>query len=238
MLSKLQLGDLSIHVEQKNIKNIHLSVYPPDGMVKIAAPLSMSLDTIRVFAISKRAWIYQQQQKLQAQERQTPRDFIERESHYFKGGRYLLKLIEHQKPAKVELNHQTICLYVRPNTSPEKREAIMDKWYRQQLKNQIPELIEKYEKLMGVKVKEFGIKKMKTKWGTCSIDAGRIWLNLKLIKKPGHCLEYIVVHEMVHLLERHHNARFVAYMDTFLPGWRSHKQELNQFILNHADWNY
>jgi predicted metal-dependent hydrolase len=115
---------------------------------------------------------------------------------------------------------------------------IMNEWYRQQLKKQVPDLIEKYEKLMDVKVNEFGIKKMKTKWGTCNINAQRIWLNLELIKKPEHCLEYIVVHEMVHLLERHHNARFIAYMDKFLPQWRSHKQELNQFILNHADWSY
>jgi predicted metal-dependent hydrolase len=238
VVSQLQLGELSIRVEQKNIKNIHLSVYPPDGKVKISAPLSMSLDTIRIFAISKRAWIGKQQQKFQAQERETPRDFIERESHYFKGRRYLLQIVEHSKAAKVELNHQTITLFVRPNTSLEKRDMIMNEWYRQQLKKQVPDLIEKYEKLMDVKVNEFGIKKMKTKWGTCNINAQRIWLNLELIKKPEHCLEYIVVHEMVHLLERHHNARFIAYMDKFLPQWRSHKQELNQFILNHADWSY
>jgi predicted metal-dependent hydrolase len=235
---QLQLGELSIYVEQKNIKNIHLSVYPPDGRVKVSAPLSMSLDTIRVFLISKRSWIAKQQQKFQAQQRETPRDFIERESHYFKGLRYLLHVVEHSKAAKVELNHQTITLFVRPNTSLEKRQLIISEWYRQQLKAQLPKLIDKYEKLMGVKVNEFGIKKMKTKWGTCNITAGRIWLNLELMKKPEHCLEYVVVHEMVHLLERHHNARFIAYMDKFLPQWRSHKQELNQFILNHADWNY
>ena len=237
MISQLQLGELSIHVEQKNIKNIHLSVYPPDGKVKISAPLSMSLDTIRVFAISKRTWIHKQQQKFQAQERQTSRDFIERESHYFKGRRYLLQVVEHSKPSKVELNHQTITLFVRPNTPIEKRAAIIDAWYRKQLKKQIPNLIEKYENLIGVKVNEFGIKKMKTKWGTCNIPAKRIWLNLELIKKPEHCLEYVVVHEMVHLLERHHNSQFKAYMDQFLPQWRSHKQELNQFILNYAEWD-
>lgn len=229
MISQIQLGDLTIHIEQKNIKNIHLRVYPPDGKVKVSAPSFMSQDSIRLFLISKRDWIVKQQQKIQAKTQPIARDFVDHEQHYFKGQRYPLQIIEHQKIAKVELSSHSMTLFVRPDFSSEQRGNIINAWYRQQLKVQIPKLIAKYEPIMGVKVHEFGIKKMKTKWGTCNVHAKRIWLNLELIKKPEHCLEYVVVHEMVHLLEPSHNARFAAYMDKFMPQWRSHKQELNQF---------
>ncbi|MFK5948934.1 MAG: SprT family zinc-dependent metalloprotease [Methylococcales bacterium] len=236
MASELQLGDLTIQVLKKDIKNVHLSVYPPNGRVKVSAPKSMPLDTLRVFVISKLTWIRKQQQKLQAQAREAARDYIERESHYFKGERYLLKVVEHNHPPKILLDHQAITLYIRPKTSTEKRAVILNDWYRAQLKQQIPELITKYEKLMGVSVNEFGVKKMKTKWGTCNPIAQRIWLNLELAKKPPELLEYVVVHEMAHLLERSHNRRFVLLMDKFMPKWKFYKDELNRLPISHVNW--
>ncbi|MEE9338709.1 MAG: SprT family zinc-dependent metalloprotease [Methylococcaceae bacterium] len=236
MVSELQLGDLTIQVLKKDIKNVHLSVYPPNGRVKVSAPKSMPLDTLRVFVISKLTWIRKQQQKLQAQAREAARDYIERESHYFRGERYLLKIIEHNHSPKIVLDHQAITLYIRPNTLAEKRASILNDWYRGQLKQQIPELITKHEKLMGVSVKEFGVKKMKTKWGTCNPIAQRIWLNLELAKKPPELLEYVVVHEMVHLLERSHNRRFILLMDKFMPKWKFYKDELNRLPVSHVDW--
>lgn len=237
-MEQLQLGDLTIEVEQKDIKNIHLSVHPPVGKVKIAAPIRMDLDTIRVYALSKLSWIRKQQEKLRGQEREAPREFINRESHYYKGKRYLLEIIEIDAAPRIELKHRTIELYVRPGTNMEKRQSIIDEWYRAQLKRTLPQLIEYWEEQINVAVNEFGIKKMKTKWGSCNREAKRIWLNLELAKKPPECLEYIVIHEMVHLLERNHNDRFIAYMDKFLPKWRFYKEELNRLPVKHENWDY
>ena len=235
---KMILGDMSVDVVQKDIKNIHLSVYPPTGRVRISAPLRLDLDTIRVYAISKISWIKKQQDKLHSQQRETPRDYITRESHFYLGKRYLLKVIEHDEPAKVILKHSAIDMYIRPNTDTKKRQVILEDWYRRKLKEIVPEMIAKWEKKMRVEVVSFGIKKMRTKWGTCNIEAKRIWLNLELAKKPVHCLQYILIHEMVHLLERRHNERFIAYMDKFLPQWRAYKEELNRFPISHVEWNY
>ena len=237
-MEQLKLGDITIDVVQKNIKNIHLSVHPPTGRVRISAPSRMDLDTIRVFALSKLGWIKKQQIKLRNQERETPREFINRESHYFNGKRYLLKVIERDAAPKVVLKHSTIELYVRPKTDTKKREAILNEWYRQKLKETVPSLIETWEKKARVQVKEFGIKRMRTKWGTCNRQAKRIWLNLELAKKPPECLEYIVVHEMVHLLERKHNDRFIDLMTEFMPKWRFYKDALNRLPISHVDWNY
>ncbi|TVL98577.1 MAG: metal-dependent hydrolase [Candidatus Brocadia sp. WS118] len=237
-MQQIKLGDINIDVVHKDIKNLHLSVYPPSGKVRISAPLRMDLDTIRVFAISKLGWIKKQQAKLREQEREAPREYLNRESHYYLGKRYLLKIIEHHAPPKVVLKHNTLELYLRENTSAEKSKAVLENWYRQKLKELIPQYINKWEKTINVEVKEFGIKKMKTKWGACNREAGRIWLNLELAKKPRHCLEYIIVHEMVHLLERKHNEIFIAYMDKFLPQWRSYKEELNKSPLRHENWSY
>ena len=198
----------------------------------------MDMDTIRVYAISKLSWIKKQQTKLQNQEREAPRDFINRESHYFKGQHYLMKVIEENAPPKVILQHKTIELYVRPGTYTEKRKAILDNWYRMKLKETVAAIIEKWEMIINVQVNEFGIRKMKTKWGTCNRAAKRIWLNLELAKKPVECLEYIAVHEMVHLLERNHNDRFVSLMDEFMPKWRFFKDELNRLPVRHEGWNY
>ncbi|MFY0600709.1 MAG: M48 family metallopeptidase [Cyclobacteriaceae bacterium] len=237
-MQQIELGNISIDVEQKNVKNIHLSVYPPNGKVRIAAPSKMDLDTIRVFAISKLQWIKKQQESLQSQVRETPREYINRESHYFLGKRYLLKVVEQKGRPRIEIDHKYIHLLIRPNTDYQKRKEILDSWYRRELKRIVPKLLQKWEKKTGVESNEFRIKKMKTKWGTCNTKAKRIWLNLELAKKPVECLEYIIVHELVHLLERSHNARFVAFMDEFMPKWQFHRDELNRLPYSHIDWGY
>jgi predicted metal-dependent hydrolase len=237
-MDQIKLGDMVIDVELKDIKNVHLSVYPPDGRVRIAAPQRMKLDTIRIYALSKLDWIKKQQDKFRNQEREAPREYLTKEGHYYLGDRYLLKVIEHSGPPAVNIQHKTIELYVRPGTDQSKRQSILDEWYRNRIKEIGSGLISRWEKKMDIKVREFAIKKMKTKWGTCNIEEGRIWLNLELAKKPVTCIEYIIVHEMVHLLERHHNERFIAYMDRFLPAWREIKRELNRLPVSHREWGY
>lgn len=238
-MHQIEISDLTIDVVRKSIKNMHLSVYPPTGRVRIAAPLNIDDEAVRLFAISKLAWIKKNQRKFESQERQSPREFAERESHYFEGRRYLLRVTEHEAPPKVIIKTKTyIDLFVRPNTSIEQRQIILNEWYRKQLKNQIPLLIDKWEKIIGVTVADWGVKQMKTKWGTCNIEQRRIWINLELAKKPSYCLEYIVVHEMIHLLERHHNERFLAYIDKFIPQWRIYKEELNRLPVSHGEWTY
>ncbi len=233
----IKLGALDIEVIRKKIKNVHLSVHPPYGKVRVSAPDNMSLETIRVFLVSKLGWIRKQQEKLRAQERESVRDYIDRESHFFNGKRYLLKVIEHDAPARIELKPKTMELYVRPGTSREKRQVIVNEWNRKQLKKGIPVIIRKYEKLMNIKIRDFGVKKMKTKWGTCNVDAKRIWLNLELAKKPGEYLEYVVVHEMVHMLEATHNDRFVMLMGQAMPKWKFYRDELNRLPVGYEDWS-
>lgn len=237
-MQHIELGNIKIEVEQKDIKNIHLSVYPPDGKVKIAAPERMDLDTIRVFAINKLKWIKKQQEIFRNQEREAPRVYSSKESHYFQGKRYLLKIVEHDNKPKVVLKHSKIELYIRPNTTAEKRKEIIDEWYRDEMKKVIPNMIEKWEKKINVKANAFGIKKMRTKWGTCNTEAKRIWLNLELAKKPKECLEYIIVHELVHLLERKHNDIFIKHMNEFMPKWRFYRDELNRLPFRHTEWRY
>ena len=237
-MEQIQLGDITIDVEQKAIKHLHLSVYPPTGRVKIAAPLHIDLDTIRVYAISKLSWIKKQQLRLRSQQRETQRDYIPRESHYFKGKRYLLKVTEADAPPLVKLKHTTLELHIRPNTTQDKRQEILETWYREKLKETIPAYITKWETTLKVSLSTFGIKKMKTKWGSCNPEAKRIWLNLELAKKPPECLEYIIVHELVHLIERKHNAHFITLMDHHLPQWRHLKEELNRMPVGHAEWRY
>jgi predicted metal-dependent hydrolase len=238
MSTRIQLGEIGLDVVKKDIKNIHLSVYPPTGTVRIAAPLRMDLDTIRIFAISKLGWIKQQQRKLQAQERETPREYLERESHYVWGQRYLLKIVEKEAVPSVELKHRTIILTVRPGRNEAQRQAMMEAWYRQQLKDAIASLLAQWEPRLGVSVQHFQVRKMKTKWGTCSPDSQTIRLNLELAKKPAVCLEYIVVHEMMHLLEPTHNQRFIALMDQFMPQWRHYREELNRLPVRQEKWDY
>jgi len=238
-MKKITVSDITIDVVRKDIKNIHLAVYPPTGRVRIAAPLAVNEDTIRLYAISKLGWIKRHQRKFKDQERLTPREYKDRESHYYLGKRYLLNIIEADAPPKVVLRNKTyIDMYVRPETSTAKRHEIMNKWYRVQLKKQIPLLIDWWEKKLDIKVNEWHIKQMKTKWGSCNIERKRIWVNLELGKKPLHCLEYIIVHEMAHFFERKHNEDFILHMDKFFPKWRSYREELNKSPLSHENWSY
>lgn len=238
MVTQIALAEITVDVVQKDIKNLHLSVYPPHGRVKISAPLRMDLDNIRLFAISKLGWIKRQQKKLREQERESPREYLDRESHYVWGKRYLLKVTENDEPPSVELTHGKMLLRVRPGTSEEKKHGIVDQWYREQLKHAAPPLISKWEPLLGVKVERFFVQKMKTKWGSCSPGSGSIRLNTDLAKKPSECLQYIVVHEMAHLLEPTHNDRFVALMDRFMPRWQFYRDTLNRLPVRHEHWEY
>ena len=191
-MNQITVGNISIDVVRKDIKNLHLGVYPPNGRVRIASPLKIDDEAVRLFAISKMAWIKKQQLKFETQERQSKRNFVSGESHYYKGNRYLLNVIYHTAAPKVEIRNKTyIDLYVRVDSTKEQREKVLTEWYRKQLKSRIPPLINKWQKIIGIEVSEWGIKKMKTKWGTCTIEKRRIWLNLELAKKSEHCLEYM-----------------------------------------------
>ena len=238
MTSHIHLGDIEVNVVLKSIKNIHLSVYPPQGSVRIAAPLRMDLDTIRVFAISKLAWIKKQQEKLRGQARQSPREYLNRESHYVWGKRYLMKVVEHDASPFVELKHSALILNIRPGADDDKKQSVLDEWYRDQLKEEINLLIQKWAPHMGVEEPTFIARKMKTKWGSCTPAVKSIRINLELAKKPPECLEYIVVHELTHLLEPTHNSRFIALMTKFMPKWRFYRDELNQLPVRHENWGY
>ncbi len=238
MVSQIKLGDIPVDVVLKDIKNVHLSVYPPTGHVRISAPKRMSLDNIRAFAISKLGWIKQQQQKLQRQERETPREYLDRESHYVWGKRYLLKVVEDDAAPEVKLKHSEMILRVRPGTENETKRAIVAQWYREQIKATVPGLIAKWELMMHVKVDRVFVQKMKTKWGGCNPAKRSIRLNTDLAKKPHEYLEYIVVHEMVHFLEHHHNERFKELMDRLMPQWRLYREVLNRSPLAHENWDY
>jgi predicted metal-dependent hydrolase len=238
MADQLDLGGISAEVTFKNIKNVHLSVYPPTGRVRISAPARLTLDKIRVFAISKLGWIKQQQRKLREQERETPREYLNLESHYLWGKRYLLRVIEGDWAPSIEVQHSRLLLRVRPGTTDEMKREIAAQWYRNQVRTVAPSLIARWTTVMGVTVERFYVQQMKTKWGSCNHRAETIRLNTELAKKPRECLEYIVVHEMAHLLEPTHNARFIALMDRFMPNWRLRRDHLNQLPVRHEEWGY
>ncbi|WP_295391312.1 SprT family zinc-dependent metalloprotease [uncultured Thiodictyon sp.] len=237
MATELHLGDIAVDVVFKDIKHIHLSVYPPDGRVRIAAPARMNLDSLRVYAVSRLAWIKQQQRKLREQARETPREFLDRESHSLWGSRYLLKVIEEDAAPSVALNPGTLLLRVRPGTSEEKRQAVIAAWYRQQLREAATGLIARWETVLGVQAGRVFVQRMKTRWGSCNPASRAIRLNTELAKKPVQCLEYIVAHELTHLLERHHNARFTALLDEKMPQWRQYRDMLNRLPLGHEEWD-
>ena len=229
-MQQLKLGDITIEVIQKKIKNIYLRVYPASGRIRVSAPKKMDPAAIHAFVLSKLSWIKKKMVRIDSVKRiqkEAVKKYISNEQHFFMGKSYMLQVFNHTAPPKVNLNHNTIELCVRPNTGIEKRKHILDQWYRAGLKEVVPAYIAKWEKIIQVRVIEFGIKKMKTRWGTCNRTAKRIWLNLELAKSSPECLEFIIVHEMVHLLERRHNKRFYAFMDRFLPQWKMIKKELN-----------
>lgn len=228
------VNDIEIKVIRKKIKNIHLTVHPPEGRVRLSVPKKMKEEAIRAFIESKILWIEKHKKRFRSQPQAIIQEFLSGERHHFLGDAYLLKVIEINGKQEVKLkDDRLIELYVRPDHTKEKREKILIEWYRAELKKRIPIYIEKWEKIIGVKVNEWGVKRMKTKWGTCNISAKRIWINLELAKKDPRCLDYIVVHEMVHLLERYHNDIFKTYMSRFLPDWKELKVELNKIQMTH-----
>jgi len=232
----IQLGEVSIAVTRKAVKNVHLSVHPPMGHVTLVAPTATRLEVARAYAISKLGWICDQQTKLQAQARETPRQFVERETHLLWGRRYLLSVVEKDAKPTVTRDHRRITLSVRPGSTVAKREEVMDEWHRALLHQAVPALIEKWELKLGVTVSDYFLQRMKTKWGGCNHRAGNIRLNTELVKKPKDLLEYVVVHEMVHLIEPTHSERFVALLAQHYPTWREARVELNELPLASQSW--
>lgn len=237
MSTGFQLGDIRVEVIRKDIKNLHLSVYPPSGVVRIAAPEWMAMEAVRLFAINKLGWIKRQRQKMLAQARQTPREYLQRESHYVWGRRYLLHIIEKDAPPAIELKHRRLQLQVRPGTSAARRGELLEDWYRTCVKQAMPALLAKWEPIVGCKAGRIYVQRMKTKWGSCNPAARNIRLNTELAKKPPECLEYIVIHELAHLREPTHNTRFVLLMDRLLPHWRDYRDTLNRLPLRNERWN-
>ncbi len=236
MSETIQLGTLSIVVTRKDIKHVHLSVYPPDGRVTLVAPIETRLDVARAYAISRLGWIRQQQAKLKSQARETPRQFIERESHYLWGRRHLLSVAYRDTKPSVLLDHKHITLTVRPDSDAKKRAEVIHDWHKLLLHEVVPALIEKWQRTLKVKVTGYFLQRMKTKWGSCNHRAGNIRLNTELVKKPKDLLEYVIVHEMVHLLEPTHSERFIALMTKHYPTWREARAELNALPLTAEIW--
>jgi predicted metal-dependent hydrolase len=235
----MTVSGVKVQVVRKDIKNLHLGVYPPHGRVRVAAPLVVSDEAIRLAVIDKLGWIKRQRAQFAEQPRQSQREMVNGESHFYLGQRYRLRVHEHNFPARVVVRGvASLDLFVRPGTRPEQREAILLRWHREQLKKLVPPLLEKWQKRLGVEAADWGIKKMKTKWGSCNPSARRVWFNLELAKKPEPCLEYIVAHELIHLLERRHDERFMALLDIHMPHWRQYRDMLNRLPLAHEDWAY
>ncbi len=233
----IRVGAIEALIVHKAIKHVHLSVLPPSGRIRVTAPFGMKDDAIRVLLATRLSWINKHVAKFRNQERQTPREYISGESHYLFGKRYQLELVHEDKPPSVELKgRKKLVLCVRPDSSLEKREQVVVEWYRSALRAAAEDLILQWQKRLGVDVREWRIRRMKTRWGSCNYHAGRILLNLELAKKPMTCIEYVVVHELLHLIEEKHNDRFVSLLDQYLPKWRSIKEELNRFILSHEEW--
>ncbi|MFN0070446.1 MAG: M48 family metallopeptidase [Chloroflexota bacterium] len=236
---QIRVRGLPVEIVRKEIKNLHLGVYPPNGRVRVAAPLAVSDDAVRLAVIGKLAWVQRQRRRFADQSRQSRREMVSGESHYVLGRRYRLRVVEHEGAGKVVLrNGTTLELQVRPGTSAPQREQVLQRWYRQHLRELIPPLLDAWQEAIGVQAAAWGIKKMKTKWGACNPESGRIWVNLELAKKPLRCTEYIVVHELVHIVERLHNDRFTALMDKYLADWRFRREELNSSPLGHVEWDY
>ena len=236
MTETIQLGELHIAVTRKAVKNVHLSVHPPLGHVTLVAPTTTRLEVARAYAISKLGWIRDQQTKLLAQARETPRQFVERETHLLWGRRYLLSVVEKETKPTVTRDHRRITLTVRPSSTLAKREEVMDEWHRALLHQAVPALIEKWQVKLGVKVSDYFLQRMKTKWGSCNHRAKNIRLNTELLKKPKDLLEYVVVHEMLHLVEPTHSERFVSLLDQHYPTWREARAELNELPLAAQAW--
>jgi predicted metal-dependent hydrolase len=239
-IGEIRVSGLTVQVVRKDIKNLHIGVYPPNGRVRVAAPLNLDNDAVRLAVAGKLGWIKKHQAKFRVQPRESEREFVSGESHYYMGQRYRLRVLHHDGVPRVAVvrGKSVIELRVRPGATAERCSQVLQDWYRQQLKGMIPAILQKWQKTLGVQTRDWRIKRMKTKWGSCNSKAGRIWINLEIIKKPAHCLEYIIVHELVHLIERPHNSRFISIMDQHVPRWRLYRQELNSAPLAHETWKY
>lgn len=236
---QILVDGMLVQVVRKPIKNLHLGVYPPQGRVRVAAPLRVSDDAVRLVVVSKLGWIKKQKARFEAQPRQSPREMVSGESHHVFGRRYRLRVLFAPGPAKVVLSGKAMMeLRVAQDASTEQRLRVLHDWYRQRLRERLDPLLQKWQKTLGVELADCGIKRMKTKWGSCNPDTRRIWINLELAKKPVQCLEYLIVHELVHLIERHHNDQFTALMNKHLPDWKTRRAVLNAQPLAHDTWAY
>lgn len=237
--SQISVSGIEVQIIRKDIKNLHLAVYPPDGRVRVAAPRKTTEENVRLAVISKLAWIKRQQDDFKNQPRQSERKYISGECHYFLGNKFKLELIEGAGNHEIKfLKSGKLKMFVRPATSIELKDKLLTEWYRSELKKVIPELLEKWQPKVGKEPTAWGIKKMKTKWGSCNTETGSIWLNLELAKKPFECLEYLLVHELIHLHERNHNERFKNMLNDLMPDWKSRRDLLNRSPLAHEDWEY
>jgi predicted metal-dependent hydrolase len=238
MSQKIQIADLTVQVTRKAIKNVHLSVHPPRGRVTMSAPESTRLDVARAYAISKLPWIREQQAKLRAQAREAPRRFVERESHFLWGRRHLLTIKYRDAKPEVVLDHRRITLFVRPGSDAAKRASLLHDWHKSLLHACVPDLIRKWEVRLGVKARGYFLQRMKTKWGSCNHRAKHIRLSTELVKKPKDLLEYVVVHEMLHLITPTHNAKFITLLNLHYPSWREARAELNELPLSAEVWKH
>ena len=236
MVAQFRLGSIPVDVTFKDIRNVHLSVHPPTGRVTVSAPARMNLETIRVFAITKLAWIKRQQRKLKEQPRETPREYLGHESHYLWGRRYLLTVAESDDKPSVAVRHRQLHLRVPKDATVIQKHAIMSKFYRDQARSALSAVLTEWAPILDVTVDKVHVQRMKTKWGSANAAARSIRLNTELVKKPLECFEYVVVHEMAHLIEPTHNARFVSLMDRVMPNWRIRRGLLNQLPVCHEDW--
>lgn len=236
---EIEVHGITVELVRKDIKNLHLAVYPPDGHVRLAVPLAVDDEAARLSVVSRLPWIRRQREVFDQQRRQGEREMVTGESHYVDGRRYRLNVIEHEAPAEVRIrNKERLELRVQPGTDRDGREAVLRRWYRARLGERIRSLIEEWQPTIGVEVSEWRIRRMKTRWGSCNSEDRRIWLNLELAKKSPLCVEYVVVHEMVHILEPEHGKHFTELMNRFMPQWRSRRDHLNRAPLAHEDWDY
>jgi predicted metal-dependent hydrolase len=232
----LRVGGIDVDVVYKEIKNLHIGVYPPIGRVRVAAPSRLDDDQVRLAVVTRLPWIRRRREQLQNAERQSEREMVTGESHHVWGSRLRLKVVERPGRCHVETDGDRLLLYVPNALGAGRRREVLDGWYREQLRLAIPPVIEKWEPRLGVSVPKWSVRRMKTKWGSCNRETGHIWFNLELAKKAPESLEYLAVHEMTHLLERGHGERFTMLLDKALPDWRSRRDRLNGAPLAEEDW--
>lgn len=230
--SNIVVSGLEIAIERKDIKNLHIGVYPPNGKIRVATPLKLNDEAVRLAVISRLSWIKKQQQSFLNQPRQTKREMVSGESHYLFGKRYLLDVKYENTKHLIIKKHSKLLISVKENTTRENRLKVLEKYYREHLNIELEKFIEKWKNIIGVNIDSWKIQKMKTKWGSCNIEDKRLLFNLELAKVPVECIEYIVVHEMIHLQERHHNDNFKALMDKYISDWQSRKEELKGIYIS------